>query len=218
MKKVPIRGAIFDQDGLLFDTEVVFDRSWKAAGREFGVTIPDEMTAACSGCGTDRLPGVIRQFFPELDVAAYIARTFEIVIAAQLSTTPVVKPGVREILEKCRACGVKTAIATSSILKLVEHNLASTGLEGFFDVIVTGKDVKRGKPAPDIFQFAANRLSLPPSDCLVFEDAFTGIRAAAAAGCQPVLVPDRRAPTPEILQLCRCRSSLAETLDLIEGV
>ena len=210
-----IRGAIFDQDGLLFDTEVIFERCWKAAGRDFGMDVPDEMTHGCCGCGTDELPNVIRRFFPDVDIPAYIRRTFDLVIETQLAGTPTLKPGVREILAHCRERGVKTAIATSSILRLVRHNLAMTGLADYFDVIVTGQDVARGKPAPDIFLLAARKLQLPPEDCVVFEDAFTGIRAAHAAGSRAVLVPDRLTPTEEILALCDCRRSLADCLDLL---
>lgn len=207
--------AIFDQDGLLFDTEVIFERCWKQAGAERGLDVPDAMTHACCGCGTNELPNAIRPFFPDLNIPTYISRVFELVIAAQLAAPPVLKPGTREILARCRAMGLRTAIATSSIRRLVDHNLATTGLTAYIDEIVTGQDVSAGKPAPDIYLLAARRLGVPPSECLVFEDAFTGIRAAHAAGCRPVLVPDRLIPTPEILEICTLRPSLLDALDLV---
>lgn len=210
-------GAIFDQDGLLFDTEVLFERAWHEAGAEIGLQVPDALTHGCCGCGVNALPDVIRRFFPDIDILAYVKRALNLAFDAQMATTPVLKPGVREILDKCRRNGLRTAIATSSRRCLVEHNLRSVGLVGAFDAIVTGKDVERGKPAPDIFLLAASRLGLAPSDCLVFEDAFSGIRAAYAAGCHPVMVPDRVQPTAEILSLCDCRSSLLEAQDLVEG-
>ena len=208
-------GAIFDQDGLLFDTEVLFERSWKQAGMEFGVTVSDEMTNRCCGCGKGELPGVISCFFPDIDISAYIERVLELAAQAQLSTVPVLKPGAREILSRCRENGVKTAIASSSMRHLVDHNLRTSGLESFFDAIVTGGDVVHGKPAPDIFLLAASKLGVEPSKCVVFEDAFSGIRAAHAAGCRPVLVPDRVKPVPEILKICDCRSSLLEALEFV---
>ena len=208
-------GAIFDQDGLLFDTEVLFERSWKQAGTEFGVSVPDEMTNRCCGCGKGELSGVVTRFFPEIDIPAYIERVLELAAEAQMSSVPVLKPGVREILRRCRENGVKTAIASSSMRHLVDHNLRVSGLDGFFDAIVTGGDVKRGKPAPDIFLLAASKLGVEPSKCVVFEDAFSGIRAAHAAGCRPILVPDRVKPVLEILEICDCRPSLLEALELI---
>ena len=209
-------GAIFDQDGLLFDTEVLFERSWKQAGTEFGVSVPDEMTNRCCGCGKGGLPSVVSRFFPEIDIPAYIERVLELASEAQMSSVPVLKPGVREILRKCRENGVKTAIASSSMRHLVDHNLRATGLDGFFDAIVTGGDVERGKPAPDIFLLAASKLGVEPSKCVVFEDAFSGIRAAHAAGCRPILVPDRIKPVPEILEICDCRTSLLEALEFVQ--
>lgn len=211
------RGAIFDQDGLLFDTEVLFERAWKQAGTEIGIEVPDALTHGCCGCGVNALPDVIRRFFPDIDIPAYVERALALAFEAQMATTPALKPGAREILANCRQKGLRTAIATSSRRRLVEHNLRSTGLVGAFDAIVTGKDVEHGKPAPDIFLLAASKLGLEPSTCLVFEDALTGIRAAHAAGCHPVMVPDRVRPTAEILSICDCRSSLLEAMDLLEG-
>ena len=211
-------GAIFDQDGLLFDTEILFERSWKQAGQEFGVEVPDQMTNQCCGCGKGELPGVVSRFFPEIDVPAYIERVLELAAEAQMSSIPVIKPGAREMLARCREFGVKTAVASSSMRHLVDHNLGSTGLDGFFDAIVTGRDVENGKPAPDIFLLAAERLGVDPARCVVFEDAFTGIRAAHAAGCHPVLVPDRVRPTAEMLEVCDCRETLLDALPLIGTV
>ena len=214
MKPV-FEGAIFDQDGLLFDTEIIFERSWKQAGREFGVTVPDEMTNRCCGCGKGELPGVVSAFFPDLDIPSYIERVLALAAEAQLASIPVLKPGAREILQKCRDDGVKTAIASSSMRHLVDHNLHVSGLEGCFDIIVTGRDVERGKPAPDIFLLAAAKLGVEPARCVVFEDAFSGILAAHAAGCHPVLIPDRIKPNSGILEICDCKPSLLEALSFV---
>ena len=79
----------------------------------------------------------------------------------------------------------------------------------YFDAVVTGEQVVKGKPAPDIFLLAAERLGLPPSECVVFEDAPSGILAAKAAGCLPVMVPDRVRPDAAIRAICRVYPSLA---------
>jgi len=210
-----IKGAIFDMDGLLFDTEAVFQRCWQQACRDFGIADCEEMRHAFIGCGRTRLPDIVRRYRPEIDAPAFAAHGLALAFAAQLSSVPELKPGVCEILAKCRANGIKTAVASSSSRKVVEHNLASTGLAGSFDAVVTGLEVSHGKPAPDIFLLAAERIGIAPADCLVFEDAFSGIRAAQAAGCRPVLVPDYIPPTAEILEVCTCRSSLLEALGLL---
>lgn len=205
-------GAIFDQDGLLFDTEVVFEKSWLKAGAELGLPVTTDLTRRLSGCGKKELAAVIDDVFPGTDSLELVERAHRLAAESQLAMTPVVKPGAREMLEFCRAHGIRTAVASSSMRHLVDHNLGSTGLAGFFDAIVTGRDVVNGKPAPDIFLLAAERIGVPPSECVVFEDAFTGIRAAHAAGCRPVLIPDRNPPTAAILEICETYPTLSEAV------
>ena len=214
MKKVMTvpTGAIFDQDGLLFDTEVIFERSWIKAGEKLGLPVDPELTRRLSGCGKKELAAIIDEVFPGVDSESMVELAHRLAAETQLAMTPVVKPGVREILAFCRSGGVRTAVASSSMRHLVDHNLASSGLTGFFDAVITGRDVENGKPSPDIFLLAAERIGISPSDCVVFEDAFTGIRAAHAAGCRPVLIPDRRAPTPEILRICETYSTLSDAI------
>ena len=207
-----LRGAIFDQDGLLFDTEAIFQSSWIAAGRAFGVEVPEAYTHAVCGLGRGRLPEMVRRHMPALDPEAYIVRALAIASERQLSAVPAFKPGVPEILAFYRERGVKMAIASSSTREVVGHNLESSGIRPYFDAVVTGEDVANGKPAPDIFLLAAERLGLPPADCTVYEDALTGIRAAHAAGCRPVMIPDRLPPTPEIRGICEVFPSFVEVL------
>ncbi len=135
--------------------------------------------------------------------------------SAQANSTPTLKPGVRKMLAMCRENGVRTAVASSSMRSLVEDNIRAADLAEMFDVIVTGEDVVHGKPAPDIFLLASSKIGVPPPQCLVFEDAFSGIRAAHAAGCNPILIPDRLQPTTEILELCSCFRTLDAAADLI---
>lgn len=208
------KGAIFDQDGLLFDTEVIFEQSWLKAGVDLGIPVTVELTRSLSGCGKKELAEVIDGFFPGLDSSGLVERAHGLAAEAQLAMTPVLKPGVKEMLEFCRAHGIRTAVASSSMRHLVEHNLESSGLAGYFDAVVTGGDVANGKPAPDIFLLAAERIGLPAGECAVFEDAFTGIRAAHAAGCLPVLIPDRTPPVPEILAICETYPVLSDAVSV----
>ena len=97
-----------------------------------------------------------------------------------------------------------------------DHNLSSSGLSGFFDVVVTGRDVRNGKLVPDIFLLAAEKIGVPPNECVVFEDSFNGIRAAHAAGATAIMIPDRARPTPEILELCTVYASLNDALRCLQ--
>jgi HAD superfamily hydrolase (TIGR01509 family) len=211
------KGAIFDQDGLLFDTEVIFERCWIKTGREFGLPIDSELTRRLMGCGRKELAFIIGETFPGCDSVAVVDLAHRLAAETQLAMKPVVKPGVNEILAFCRSRGIRTAIASSSMRHLVDHNLAVAGIAEFFDAVVTGRDVANGKPSPDIFLLAAERIGISPSECVVFEDAFTGIHAAHAAGCRPVLIPDRRAPTPEILEISETYPTLSDAIMPVFG-
>lgn len=210
-------GAIFDQDGLLFDTEVVFERCWIDGGRKHGLDLSPAFVRRLSGCGRRELADIVARTFPGTDGDAFVESVHLAAADAQLAMTPAVKPGVREILTFCRAQGIRTAVASSSMRRLVDHNLAATGLTGFFDEIVTGRDVENGKPAPDIFLLAARRIGVAAADCVVFEDSVNGIRAAHAAGAAAVMIPDRSDPTPEIRALCTVYPTLLDALDALRA-
>ena len=202
-------GAIFDQDGLLFDTEIVYQRAWVEAARELGVDMPATFPRQFCGLGPARIRAIVAASYPELDFDVYARRAIDRAWSRQLAGVPVAKPGLREMLAFCRENGIKTAVASSSTLRVVEHNLTAAGVRGFFDAITTGDEVTRSKPDPDIFLLAARRLGLDPRRCVVFEDAFSGIRGAHAAGCRPVLIPDQVAPTGEIRRICAVFPNLA---------
>lgn len=201
-------GAIFDQDGLLFDTEITYQRAWVEAARLQGVEVPPEFPRRFCGMAPALIAGIVREEFPQLDVPLYCRTAVDIAWARQLAGVPEKKKGLGAMLAFCRERGIRTAVASSSTRRVVEHNLSAAGVRGFFDAVVTGDEVAHGKPAPDIFVLAAERLGLDPRDCCVFEDAFSGIRGAVAAGCGAVLIPDQCEPTDEIRAMCRVFADL----------
>ncbi len=207
-------GAIFDQDGLLFDTEITYQRAWIEAGRRQGVTIEPELPRRFCGLGRDLIAGLAREAHPELDIPLYCTTAIEIAWENQLASVPEKKKGLLEMLTFCRENGIRTAVASSSTLKVVRHNLEAAGVIGYFDAITTGDEVVRSKPAPDIFELAARKIGLDPRACVVFEDAFSGIRGAHAAGCGAVLVPDQSQPTEEILAICTVYPDLGAARDV----
>jgi len=202
-------GAIFDQDGLLFDTEKVYQRAWVRAAAEQGVDVPSSFPTRFCGLGKGAISEIVRASYPQLDVPRYCDRAVRIAWDAQLSGVPDKKPGLLEMLGFCRDNGIRTAVASSSIRQVVLHNLEAAGVAGYFDAVVTGEEVANGKPAPDIFLRAASKIGVAPERCCVFEDAFSGLRGAFAAGALPVMVPDLVQPTEEIRSFCRVYPDLA---------
>ena len=136
-----IKGAIFDQDGLLFDTESVYAKAWVEVSDRHGYGFTDAMTRRISGYGRGEIGAEIARLIAIDDVEGYID---EVMVRARellLAAPPKLKPGAREILDACQKRGIKLALASSSPRDCIEWNLGSTGLKPYFDAIVSGADV-----------------------------------------------------------------------------
>ena len=126
------------------------------------------------------------------------------------------KPGLHELVDWLDENHVPRAIASASDVPLIRRNMHNIGLDGRFDAIVSGDMVSRGKPFPDIFLLAAERLGADPARTLVLEDSNPGIRAASAGGVIPVMVPDLCQPEDDVRGLyAACCGSLLEVRDLL---
>jgi HAD superfamily hydrolase (TIGR01509 family) len=114
-----------------------------------------------------------------------------------------VKPGLWPLIELLAAHGVPKAVATSTGKARAIRKLSLAGILPHFDHIVAGDEIANGKPAPDIFLKAAEKLSVDAADCYVLEDSEAGVRAAHSAGMTPILVPDLQQPSDEVRALAR---------------
>lgn len=177
-----IRGAIFDMDGVLVDNARFHVRAWQQLGRELGKELSDgEIRAVFGQRNREMLASLGGRAFSDEETSRFTQHKEELyrdLIAPELVPTP----GLPEFLEDLKQKGIKTAVATSGPIANVEFVLGRLSLDRFFDVVVTGADVKHGKPAPDIFLLAARRIGLPAERCVVFEDSTAGIEAAQRAG------------------------------------
>lgn len=188
-------------DGLLFDTERLYREGWIAMAERFGQVSNPAFPSAVSGTNGIHMQEVVHRYYPAVDAKAFIQGCISYVDDILLTSVPE-KPGVHEILEFLHAHGVKIAVASSSDREVIHHNMALTGTTAYFDAVVSGQEVTVGKPDPDIFLLAAERLGLSPKDCYVFEDSTNGILAGAAAGCATVMIPDLVTPTDELRVHC----------------
>ncbi|MEI6876766.1 MAG: HAD-IA family hydrolase [Spirochaetota bacterium] len=178
------KGILFDVDGVLVDSEpFIAEAGVRMFAELYGATVAVGDFAPFIGTGEARfLGGVAETHGIAIDIAKAKKRAYGIyyeVIKGRL--LPV--PGAIELVRVLRAAGIRTAIATSADKVKLDANLLEVGLkEEDFDAVVTGLDVERKKPFPDIYIEAAHRLGLDPADCLVIEDAPEGLRAGKAAG------------------------------------
>ncbi len=204
MTENSIQALIFDMDGLLFDTETLAFDNWLKAGRVFGYDIPESLLMDCIGRdlrGSRHLfETTLGADFPFDEIRELRIQYAEDVIRRH--GVPL-KAGVAELFEWRDGAGPPKAVATSTGRGRAEFLLKTAGLFDHFDTVVTGEDVEKGKPEPDIFLLAAKRLNASPARCVVFEDSDSGVRAAHRAGMMPILIPDMTAPTDEILGLAR---------------
>lgn len=211
------KGAIFDQDGLMFDTEKIWRESWTAVAAELGSQVPEGFGKEICGGSGEGTVRTVKKYFPELDAEDYITRARQRTYRKQQEHLPE-KPGLHELLQFFRENGVKMVVASSCRKDQIICNVEKAGIKDYFVDIVSGQEVVNGKPAPDIFIKAAGKLGLAPEDCYVFEDSYNGIRAGHAAGCYTVMVPDLIEPDEEMSGLYdACVGSLLEARDRIRA-
>ena len=196
-----MRGAIFDMDGLLIDTERLFQAVWREMAAEQGVTLDPAFPAAICGTTGADTEAVIRSRLPMVEPRPFIIEANRRVREIEKRYVPL-KPGAEEILAGLKGQGFRIAVASSSPMEMIRHNLDFTGLAGYFHELVSGLDYPLGKPHPDIFLGAAERLGLPPAECYVFEDSLNGVEAGIAAGCFTVMIPDLVQPSEELRRRC----------------
>jgi len=193
-------GVVFDMDGTLLDTEGLASRAWpiaaRAIGVEFDVSLIGSMVGRnsrdCSVLISDR-HGVQ---FPVDALMTAMRSAFEELMARE---GVAVMPGAVELLEWLAAARVPMAVATSTRRERAEVKLGEAGLLRHFHGVTGGDEVARGKPAPDIYRLAAQRLGVEPARCLAVEDSEPGYDAAVAAGMPVVFVPDQAEPSARLL-------------------
>lgn len=195
------QGAIFDMDGTLLDTERLYQESWRYLANQYGQEHNPAFPLAVCGSNGEKMIEIIREYYPAVNAEQFMDDCFSRV-ARIIETSILVKPGAREILAYLKEKGVKLAVASSNSHAQIEKNMRLAGLLDDIDAIVGGDEVQNSKPAPDIFQLAAEQLGLATTDCYAIEDGENGLRAGAAAGCTTVMVVDLTPPTKELQCLC----------------
>lgn len=205
-------------DGLLFDTEALYQRAFAEAAELGGFKVSSETIRLAIGMPWVRGRGLMLDALGEqFPIDAYHARMtdrFDVLAARELR----LKPGVIELLDALDRLELPRCIATSSAHETARDHLAAHNLVNRFDTVVGHGDYEHSKPAPDPFLVAAKRLGIAAPCCLALEDSHIGVRSAAAAGMMTIMVPDLAAPTEEIEGLCDCVvETLHDVVPLVVG-
>lgn len=213
-----VKALLFDLDGLLVDSEPLSRRAWNEVIARVGYTLSDEVFMQMVGRSESEVRTLFERVFgPDFpfERVTRLRQAHFLEALAREGVPP--KPGAHDLLAYVTRRGLAKAVASSTSRAMAEAKLRSAGLRDFFEVIVTGEDVPRAKPAPDLFLEAARRLNLPPEACVVLEDSSVGVQAAHAAGMRCILIPDVQPLSAEIVNLATWQlRSLAEVPALLE--
>jgi HAD superfamily hydrolase (TIGR01509 family) len=184
------QAVIFDMDGVLVDSEPLFLNAINRLLAQENVSMVSEEENERHLIGTTieetwRRLIATRQLPQSVDT--YI-RMYDVVVRQVLKEQLTPQPGVSRLIRECRQRRLPKAVASSSLRSWVDLKLEALGLQGAFEAVLGGDEITHGKPAPDIYLLAAQRLGLPPSECIAIEDSPVGIAAAVAAGAYTVAV------------------------------
>lgn len=212
-----IRAVIFDKDGTLHDTERLFRIAWRRAAEDLSVPDIETTLRDCTGRSLSGIADYWAEKYPEIPFATYLPVRQKYFHAMLTDGVPV-KEGAMQLLAYLKSNDYRLAVATSSPYAEAMDHLARSGMAAYFDAVIGGDMIEHGKPAPDVYLMAAERLGVDPAACVGVEDSINGIRSVHAAGMRPVMVPDLMQPTPEIREIlwAECKT-LTEMIDVLRA-
>jgi beta-phosphoglucomutase-like phosphatase (HAD superfamily) len=184
--------AIFDMDGLLLDSERVIMQAWLASAREAGMALTEADFITVVGAGQVESRTRLSRMLGGSQAFEAVRSRARSKLEDQPGIVYPLKPGALELLSKLQRLRVPCAVASSTRVSEVRRRLTKVGVLDFFQALAGGDEVADSKPDPAVYLLAAERLGVPPAQCLAFEDTDHGARAAHAAGMRVVLVPDLR--------------------------
>lgn len=220
LRLFPVAGVLFDMDGLVLDTEKLYSRFWQEACISLGYPMTRDQALTMRALNSQAGEANLRKFFgPQVDYQQVRSQRIQLMDAYIEENGVEPKKGTRELLDYLEEEKIPVALASSSPRDRIRAYLQPLGLFERFPLICSGYEVAHGKPEPDIFLFAAQKLGLSPKFCMVLEDSPAGILAASRAGCMPVMIPDLDGPDLETEALLAAKAdSLLDVIPLISHI
>ncbi len=219
MNDFKIKGAIFDMDGLMIDTEKLYLRFWKQAAADFGYNMEDRHVFAIRSLARKYSIPMLKDFFGEDFPTEEVRQRRTELINSHIKKHGIeTKQGLFKLLDHLKKNNIKLAVATATQRERTLLYLNMINAERYFDAIICGDMIENGKPDPDIYLTAAAQLGLAPHECAAFEDSPNGIKSAFSANCHAIMIPDMTPPEADLLpMLSGVYDTLDKSIDFFEG-
>lgn len=213
-----IKGVISDMDGVVLDTEKLYVRFWCEAANFYGYPMQKHHALSIRSMARVFAIEKLKGYFGEdFDYYAVHSKRIELMDKYIEENGIEAKSGAEQLLLYLKENGYKVALATATAFERTKTYLERLDLYKYFDEIVCASMVSKGKPEPDIYIYAAQKLGLSPQDCIALEDSQNGIRSASSAGCKTVMVPDLDGPCKETEHLLYdVANGLSDVVRIIE--
>lgn len=214
-----IKAVLFDMDGLMVDTESLATEAFIHSAKKQGYSMTREETLLVLGFTTKSIYEFWENYFKNSDVSwkQLVDNHYKYIENVLFTTGPKKMPYIEELLKYLKENNYKIAVASSSNMNHIINNMEKTGLKKYIDEFASGAEVKNGKPAPDVFLLAAERLGIKPEECLVLEDSKAGVIAGSSAGAKVIMVPDMFKPDDECKEKAyKIVNNLGEVINMLE--
>lgn len=195
-----IKAVFFDMDGLMLDTEPITIKAKVIEGNKIGLAITEDMVKHTIGMSQKHVDEYFKSFFHEkYNHQYFIQKRREYLFEYMKENGLPLKKGLESLLEYLKIKEIPLAIVTSSTREIINQYMQYGDIFKYFKFIVTGDEVKKGKPDPDVYLYAAKRMGVNPEECLVYEDSKNGIISASRAHMKVIMIPDLIEPDEEVL-------------------
>ncbi len=193
-----IKAAIFDMDGLMVDTEPIWDETFYQILNSHGLERDENFRDSAKGTSGIVLIRNLQKRYPECDAERFVQEWSQAVYDAVKDEGAPARKGLFNLLNYFKDRDIKCIVASSSEMCLIDAEWNAHKLENWFEGRVSAQEVKHSKPEPDVFLLACERLGVKPEEAIVFEDSNAGCHAAIKGGIKCIMVPDGSVPDEEI--------------------